>query len=334
MMDNVNIFISHSSKDKELAQAFAGFLESVAYVEVFCSSIKGNIAIGDDFVETIMNKLKQSSVFIPLISKNYHKSEYCLMELGIAYSYFYDHYKERGQSFITPFFVPPEDATTLRDTPLRNLQVYSIRDIDEISQFIECLEKQKGVSLKNSRNSRCISFIRKVNEILVGIDSVTGSAQYTAFRAPNVKGDDSLYLSYEETSRGFSLEYNMNPFEGITEQPEYIGFCLGFPNMLNLFNAADIYDNARFECLLHVKESLLKRIVVEFKYSQSRNILDKIAFSLKPGENRITVPLGPMKRRAREAMQEISEICFVLHPSDTIAGKGSFSLDDIDICYS
>ena len=51
---NMKIFISHSSKDKNIANAFSNFLESVApSVEVFCSSQIGSIKVGHDFVKII-----------------------------------------------------------------------------------------------------------------------------------------------------------------------------------------------------------------------------------------------------------------------------------------
>ena len=50
----MKIFISHSSKDKNIANAFSNFLESVApSVEVFCSSQIGSIKVGHDFVKII-----------------------------------------------------------------------------------------------------------------------------------------------------------------------------------------------------------------------------------------------------------------------------------------
>lgn len=54
----MKIFISHASKNKEIVLKFASFLESIGTeMEVFCTSEKGSIAAGENFIETIAKEL-------------------------------------------------------------------------------------------------------------------------------------------------------------------------------------------------------------------------------------------------------------------------------------
>lgn len=72
----MKVFISHSSKGEEIAKSFSYFLKNLCFViEVFCTSISGTIKQGEDFVKSIEKGLKNSDVFIPLISRNYNQSK-------------------------------------------------------------------------------------------------------------------------------------------------------------------------------------------------------------------------------------------------------------------
>ena len=104
----MRIFISHATKNREVVLRFAEFLERVSSeVEVFCSSEKGSIPVGKNFVQTIFDELNNSDLFIPMISKEYYESKFCMMELGVAYSYLYNRYSSQGEDYIFPFAIPP-----------------------------------------------------------------------------------------------------------------------------------------------------------------------------------------------------------------------------------
>ena len=54
----MRIFISHSIKNEKIVLKFAEFLESInSEIEVFCSSEKGSIGTGKNFVKTIFDEL-------------------------------------------------------------------------------------------------------------------------------------------------------------------------------------------------------------------------------------------------------------------------------------
>ena len=96
----MKIFVSHASKNEEIVLRFAEFLEAVSVeIEVFCSSEKGSIGVGRNYIEDIFEKLNVCDLFIPILSPEYYKSKFCMIELGVAYSYLYNKYKKNGQEY-------------------------------------------------------------------------------------------------------------------------------------------------------------------------------------------------------------------------------------------
>lgn len=95
----MRIFISHATKNKEVVLKFAEFLESVSSeIEVFCSSENGSIKVGKDFIKTIFEELNSSALFIPVLSKEYYESRFCMIELGLHIPIFSTSTKRKGKS--------------------------------------------------------------------------------------------------------------------------------------------------------------------------------------------------------------------------------------------
>ncbi len=73
----MKIFISHSTKDRDIVARLSGFLESLSdSIEVFCSSDSGAIPTGNDFIQTITTELESCDAFLPLI-RPCLKNKYC-----------------------------------------------------------------------------------------------------------------------------------------------------------------------------------------------------------------------------------------------------------------
>ena len=84
------IFISHSSKDKEIVDSFVTLLTrggGIAQDDIFCSSIDGmKITNGDDIRKHIQENVNYADFAILLVSKNYKESEICLNEMGAVWA--------------------------------------------------------------------------------------------------------------------------------------------------------------------------------------------------------------------------------------------------------
>jgi len=339
-MDRVKVFISHASADKDIAIAFSRFLDSLASnVDIFCSSITGNISIGDNFVNSIMEQLADSTVFIPLISEKYRKSKFCIMELGIAFSYLFEKHKnekskDEGKNYICPFVIPPTGCVeAVYDTPLRDYQVFALNDVDSIASFIEDLEKNRSVKLRTVIGQRCAAFVERLNELLVYSDSILSIASTLTFRAGNVSGAEDKYISHEQKGNEIIISYNMSPLSTESEYPEYIGLALIFPDRLDLCTMAEIYGDSQIAFNLLMESQLFNKIDIEIKHSDNNLILDRVTCPVRVGINPVSIKLSGLIKKGRKAMQNISEICFVLKPTYIDNPEGQFSLTDIDVHF-
>jgi hypothetical protein len=335
-MDTVKIFISHSSRDSDIARLFSNFLESLSVnIKVFCSSIEGHIRIGNDFIETIMSNLSASSLFIPLISPNFLQSKFCLVELGVAWAYLFEKHKTRNQeTYILPFSVPPvERGNALQDTPLRNLQALPINALHASFHDFVAVLNGKGANIQAGANELCIKFTNDVTEKLAGFGGVLDKANWFTFNAADKNGGEMDFLSCEKTSGGFALSYDRDHFTCGGEYPEYAGFVLQYPGGLNLFNVTCMFKNVALAGTVRTDGVSVNNIDVEIKYSEANKILHKETFPLVPGENTVSVPLAPLAARSAEAMQRITEICFIFKPKYFEAPKGRFEINDIGIRY-
>jgi hypothetical protein len=103
------IFISHSSKDKDIVDIFVdtllicgmGFIHN----DIFCSSVEGlGIKTGEDWRNKLREKIINSKVIILFITPNYRESEICLNELGAAWT---------TDAKIVSVFVDPVNVETI-----------------------------------------------------------------------------------------------------------------------------------------------------------------------------------------------------------------------------
>ena len=85
------IFISHSSKDKNIVENFIDKIlrlgMGILSEDIFCTSIEGmDIRTGEDIRKHIKDNLKYCDYVFLMISQNYNKSVVCLNEMGAAWA--------------------------------------------------------------------------------------------------------------------------------------------------------------------------------------------------------------------------------------------------------
>lgn len=83
-----NVFISHSSQNKEIAEQLCAFLTRIGIDErkIFCSSIIGQgVGNGEKLNDVICKAIKKSKLLIYLLSNDFLNSSYCMEELGIGW---------------------------------------------------------------------------------------------------------------------------------------------------------------------------------------------------------------------------------------------------------
>ena len=328
----MRIFVSHASKNEEIVLMFAEFLETISSdIEVFCTSERGSIKVGKNFIETIFDELGQSDLFIPIISQEYYESKFCMMELGVAYSYLYERYQKKGEDYIFPFSLYPiRKGQALSGTPIANIQVGEINDENDIRSFLDCLMNDKGIHIGTGVNRKLHSFKYDLDQILLKNQSIMDIAKIGTYFDDSInyrsRGDIANYSISED---GVIVNFNMNPYEeNILKRPNFISMVLGFVDGLDLGRYLDFNETAKFCFVLNSFTNSLKRVFVEFKYSDGNKILDAFEFAIQYGENQIEIPLSKMRSKA---LGNITEICFVIHPDDIVEDEGMFIIGNIQI---
>lgn len=85
------IFISHSSKDKDIMENFADFILQLgiglSHEDIFCTSIEEmGIRNGEDIRQHIKENVQGADFSFMMISKHYKESEICLNEMGAVWA--------------------------------------------------------------------------------------------------------------------------------------------------------------------------------------------------------------------------------------------------------
>jgi len=328
----MRIFISHAIKNKEIVLKFAEFLESLSSeIEVFCSSETGSIKVGKDFIKTIFGELSASDLFIPILSREYYKSRFCMIELGVAYSYLCNKYEKNEEEYILPFALyPVTKGQALSGTPMANIQAGEINDENDIKSFLEYLIAEKDIRVGSGINRKLHIFKAELDQIFLENQNIVELARI------NTYFDDSIDYRNKEDIASYSVKddavivnYNMNPYEIKNEKkPNFISMVLGYVDKIDLGRYLDFNDAAKFEFVLTSFTNSLNRIYVEFKYSDSNKILETFKLPISYGENNLSIPLKKMRSKA---LSQISEICFVIHPEDVVEEEGMFKISEINI---
>ena len=165
----MRIFISHSIKNEKIVLKFAEFLESInSEIEVFCSSEKGSIGTGKNFVKTIFDELDACDLFIPVLSREYYESKFCMIELGVAYSYLIKKYESNGEDYIFPYALYPiTKSQALAGTPMMNIQVGEINDKEDIRSLLEYIDLERKIHVGAGANRKLHALITEIDQILL-----------------------------------------------------------------------------------------------------------------------------------------------------------------------
>ena len=321
----MQIFISHSTKDREIARKFSSFLESLSTeIEVFCSSDSGAIPVGKDFIQTIVAQLRKCDAFLPLISENYFHSKFCMIELGFAYSQLQSLNDEKRQQYIYPFCIPPLGGTALSGTPLGNIEAVRIDDVEGYRVILENIQ-----DFRTGQNKRIREFANDMRRFLLIHTNLFAKANINVFCADNVTIPDRRdYVSYSLLGTETTFNFNLDPYETGGERPNFISLVYGFVDKVDFKQFLALNENSCIAFEIDSFTNSLSKIDVEFKFSDNNRILKVFQFPIRYGKNNFTVPLIELQS---EALKEISEICFVIHPCDTVENEGMIKVCNIRV---
>ncbi|QDV17601.1 hypothetical protein Pan153_22540 [Gimesia panareensis] len=138
----LDVFISHSSKDKVIAGGLANLLVSTMHMpakKIRCSSVQGfKFSGGDTLHHEIRRESIESKVFIGVISMSSLASTYVQFELGARWG---------ANKKIKPFFCPGIERDIL-EGPLSDLLPIHC-DSDSVLSLLEDIAKETGYSLQS-----------------------------------------------------------------------------------------------------------------------------------------------------------------------------------------
>jgi hypothetical protein len=129
------VFISHASKDKEIADAFVDLLLhgalSVPIDKIFCVSTDGmKIKSGVDWRDSINDSLLSAKVNFLIITPNYKESEVCLNEMGAAWV---------TSAMVLPLIVDPVNYKTVGviQEPNQVEKLLDEKSLDRIKDIVQ-----------------------------------------------------------------------------------------------------------------------------------------------------------------------------------------------------
>ena len=138
---SIQIFISHSSHDVDLAQAFIdllrGCIEQIPTSAIRCTSVPGyKLDAGDHASEKIRSEIQTTKSFVGLLTKDSLKSSYVLFELGARWGM---------NSSIAPFLGP---GVTHSDIPsiLSERHVPALNNKEDVAHEVEKIANECGFS--------------------------------------------------------------------------------------------------------------------------------------------------------------------------------------------
>jgi hypothetical protein len=133
--EKLQIFISHSEKDKKIAERLVTLIQSAFKLPVAairCTSVDGYmLPIGIPIEQRLQHEIFDARVFIALLTLNSLRSPWVLMELGARWG-------AKKQVFPLLYDVDPRDAQM---GPLAVFNSLNCRDEARLYQFIEELGK-------------------------------------------------------------------------------------------------------------------------------------------------------------------------------------------------
>lgn len=305
----MKIFISHSSKDKELVLMFVDLLVQgfhIDYDEIFCTSMDNALRVGEDFIKSIKENLHDSEIVLFLITQNYINSKFCIMEMGAAWAF---------KDNIFPIIVPPLDYNILNDTPLKITQSIILSDAEDLFKKLyeyKLVEKQIIPRLNFMQEHGLFDKIKQFTEnVKIYISKNYGFN----FKDANIicvaqNGDpDAVQLELNGNSHQIYCNFKANQFYPIPSN--FISCVYQFvPHK----DWSSITPNSIFCCECRSMDESIQKVTIEFKYGDNLFKFYEQTFLINNHYTEIRIPIS-YDAMPQKHLKDISEICFVIRPN-------------------
>ncbi|HJD45886.1 MAG TPA: toll/interleukin-1 receptor domain-containing protein [Candidatus Mediterraneibacter norfolkensis] len=156
------IFISYSSKDQKMVDSFIEFLQlgmGIRRQDIFCTACPDMLETGKAFIEKIREYMQECETVIFVITEQYLKSPFCLVEMGAAWGL--------SKQYFPLLTVPYEK---LNNTPLMGIQMRRLDNQDDLGILYDELHRCGVLDEYHTAefNRRVAGFVGSVKDNLSG----------------------------------------------------------------------------------------------------------------------------------------------------------------------
>jgi hypothetical protein len=188
MVIPIEIFLSHSDKDKKIARNLADELSNFG-LKIFVAH--DDIQVGDHWETTLIEKIRHCDLFLVLLSANFHNSQYTDHEVGIAYG-------------LNKSIVPVRIDETIPYGFMSKFQAKKISvDIDknEIAKFFYTVVSKNETGMKMLNN--LIEEFCKSQSFIAANRVTSLLSQYPNFSDEQIHKIIESYISNDQISQAF-----------------------------------------------------------------------------------------------------------------------------------
>lgn len=320
---NMKIFISHSSKDKELVLMFVDLLTQGFHIdrdEIFCTSMDNALRVGEDFIRSIKENLHDSEIVLFLITQNYIDSKFCVMEMGAAWAF---------KDNIFPIIVPPLDYNILNDTPMKIIQSIILSDAEDLFKKLyeyKLVEKQIIPRLNFMQEHGLFDKIKQFTENV----KVYVSKNYGFnFKDANIicvaqNGDpEAVKLESDKNTNVMKCNFVPNTYYPIPSN--FISCVYQFAPHKDW---SIIKTNSVFCCKCRSQDMSIQKVTIEFKCGDNLFKFYEKTFTINNEYVSIEIPIT-YESMPKKHLKDISEICFVVRPNFVQNFIGEIEIDEL-----
>lgn len=141
-MPTLSLFVSYASSDADLANAVVALVEKATKLgarSIRCTGVDGNrLTPGASTDDVLRREISEAETFVALVTPTSLASAYVLFELGARWA---------STKHLVPLMARGVTAASLKG-PMAGLNAVTLREREQVLQFIEDLAKSLGAPLE------------------------------------------------------------------------------------------------------------------------------------------------------------------------------------------
>lgn len=322
----MKFFISHSSKNRELVKLFVELLHTklgVSKGEIYCTSIQNQVKPGKNIFQDIRDNLVNAEFVVFLITEDYLRSIYCLMEMGAAWVY-----KEN----IIPIIVPPISFKTLQDTPLGAIKAYSLGNADDIGTMLyDYLVSSSAIQRLDMAEEQAFiaglpEFVKHIKQCILDMSGANQLENISFIAVASNGNDQAIQLNQERNRIEMAIDFSQNLLYGPCR---FVSSVAQFSPLLNW--SQFINSEAYLQFKLESPDKSVSAVTIEIKATDRLITCFEKTYYLTEGQQDVILKIHEMTNL--NLLGEIAEICIVSRPNQVPAYRGTLYFQFLGMFY-